>query len=216
MEEMKFRIWQGVVILAAGVAMLLLMRPSTVAPDAVESTGNDTAQEVQQRNEQPEPADTSDWVTADWTEYQNATLGFALRYPAGWHVDDKGSAQGADFFSPDYEAIHELGPSVAAGMWLEVIVNDDPDDADIAGQAPEVYEESQRIFGGTFAKTSLGGEDATFSTIQPHGTSMMVTAFHDGRKYFVRLNTLDQDKPENRTLFGAILSTFAFTDPAAE
>ncbi|MBP7807295.1 hypothetical protein KA047_02255 [Candidatus Saccharibacteria bacterium] len=155
-------------------------------------------------------ADTTDenkTATADWKTYSGMTI--SMKYPETWKPRDITNEPDRVYFaSADYVAPGEDGPSVTAGYLLDVMVSNTPSDdsheAMVAG-----YKETKDAgaCGGDYQEITIDGEKAVLSDMKCHGSDITAIAIKDGTEYFFRLSSIDEDKPEVRTLFNHILST---------
>lgn len=155
-------------------------------------------------------ADTTDeneTATADWKTYSGMTI--SMKYPETWKsLEDPRETDTVHFTSADYVAPGEDGPSVTAGYSLDVMVTKtlsyDSHEAMIAG-----YKEAKEsgACGGDYQEITIDGEKAVLSDMKCHGSDITAIAIKDGTEYFFRLSSIDEDKPEVRTLFNQILST---------
>ncbi len=152
-------------------------------------------------------SDENKAATADWKAYSGMTI--TMKYPETWkQVDKPGETDTVHFVSADYVAPGEDGPSVTAGYSLDVMVSKTLS-YDSHAAMVVAYKETKEAAacGGDYQEITIDGEKAVLSDMKCHGSDITAVAIKDGTEYFFRLNSLDEDKPEVRTLFNQILST---------
>lgn len=129
-------------------------------------------------------SNTSVDQTKDWKTYENASLGFSLRHPADWEIDDT-STPNKVWFNPVGAEILDSIQTQAADRTLEQIyANADSSD-------------------GTKEYTTLGGERAVRLNLASFGL-VQIYATHNNKLYVVGTNNQLKKNPK-------ILETFTFT-----
>lgn len=153
-----------------------------------------------------EDEDKAATVKDGYKAYEDSNL--SLQHPANWRSETKSdSPEWVYFKSPDYsQAEGELGPSVAAGYWLEVRVAKTEGDASYENDL-KTAPEAQKAHGGSYETVKIDGHNAVLSDTKTHGTYMDARAYYKGNDYYFRLNAPDEDKPEVKALFLSILET---------
>lgn len=146
-------------------------------------------------------------VKQGYTLYTDSNL--SLQYPDAWTPYKEADQPEWIFFkSPDFIPATELGPSVKAGYQLEIRV--------AQAQGTTTFEEDLSQTkkakesggcGGDYEVIKIDGNQAIKSDIKCHGTEISARLYQNGKEYFFRLNSLDEDKPETRDLFTTILET---------
>jgi hypothetical protein len=144
-------------------------------------------------------------IKDDFAFYGDESL--VLKYPQKWTQYIRADQPEWIFFkSHDYEPATELGPSTKAGYLLEVSRSKSLDN--------ESYEEdfknaplAQEAHGGSYESIQIDGHNAVLSNTKTHGTYWYAKVYLNNKTYLFRLNAPDENKPEVKELFKAILST---------
>lgn len=166
-----------------------------------DTTTNDTQNTLSQK----ESSDIS--LKDGYKLYEDSNL--KLQHPDKWtSYTEKDQPEWTFFKSPDFKAPsgEGPGPTAEAGYLLEVRV--------AKSEGTESYEEdlknaplAQEAHGGSYKTIKIDGRNAILSDTKSHGTYLYATTYANGKTYYVRLNAPDEDKPEVKELFNAILST---------
>lgn len=170
----------------------------------------DTKQSVESKTEKKEETEENNmsiYVKDGYKIYEDDNL--QLQHPDNWKTYTKTDQpewvfiQSPDFIEPQAEG---PGPSAEAGYLLEVYVS-----KTLPGESFESAlqgaKDGEGVVGGSYEVIKIDGIDAILSDQKTHGTFLTATTYKNGNTYYFRLNAVDEDKPEVKSLFATILET---------